>query len=117
LCHKGLKAGCCVRVDTTVVVANFCYPTDAGLLAKAISKLARTIQRVQTAGGATRTHARDRRRAHRLARSLRARTGEAKQQVAAQAAADAARIARNAAAGSPAPATPPRAGWRGWWAT
>jgi transposase, IS5 family len=99
-----------VRVDTTVVDANVCYPTDAGLLAKAISKLARTIQRVQTAGGARRTHARDRRRAarrraHRLARSLRARTGQAKQQVAAhtseladlaeQAAADAARIARN----------------------
>jgi transposase, IS5 family len=65
-----------VRVDTTVVEANVCYPTDAGLLTKAISKLACTIQRVQAAGGATRTHARDRRRAarrraHRLARSLR----------------------------------------------
>ena len=100
-----------IRVDTTVVEANVCYPTDAGLLAKAISKLARTIQRVQSAGGARRSHARDRRRAarrraHRLARSLRARAGQAKQQVAAhtselanlaeQAAADAARIARNA---------------------
>jgi transposase, IS5 family len=100
-----------VRADTTVVAANVAYPTDAGLLAKAISTLAGTIQRVQTAGGATRTHARDRRRAarrraHRLARSLRARTGQAKQQVAAhtseladlaeRAAADAARIARNA---------------------
>jgi transposase, IS5 family len=100
-----------VRVDTTVVEANVCYPTDAALLAKASSKLARTIQRVRTAGGAGRSHARDRRRAarrraHRLARSLRARTGQAKQQVAAhtsglanlaeQAAADAARIARNA---------------------
>jgi transposase, IS5 family len=100
-----------VRVDTTVVAANVAYPTDAGLLTTAISKLACTIGRVQAAGGATRTHARDRRRAarrraHRLARSLRARTGEAKQQVAAhtsdlvnlaeQAAADAARVARNA---------------------
>src|SRR5918994_3160300 len=77
-----------IRVDTTVVEANVCYPTDAGLLAKAISKLARTIQRVQSAGGARRSHARDRRRAarrraHRLARSLRARAGQAKQQVAA----------------------------------
>jgi IS5 family transposase len=100
-----------IRVDTTVVEANVCYPTDAGLLTKAISKLACTIRRIQTAGGARRSHARDRRRAarrraHRLARSLRTRTGQAKQQVAAhtseladlaeQAAADAARIARNA---------------------
>ena len=100
-----------VRVDTTVVEAGVCYPTDAGLLAKAISTLARTIGRVQAAGGATRTRTRDRRRAarrraHQLARSLRARTGEAKQQVAertaelaglaTQAAADAARVARNA---------------------
>jgi IS5 family transposase len=65
-----------VRVDTTVVEANLCYPTDAGLLAKAIGTLARTLQRVQSAGGARPSHARDRRRAarrraHRLARSLR----------------------------------------------
>jgi transposase, IS5 family len=108
--HKVLRTHK-VRVDTTVVEANVCYPTDAGLLTKAISKLACTIQRIQIAGGARRSYARDRRRAarrraHRLARSLRARTGEAKQQVAAhtseladlaeQAAADAARIARNA---------------------
>jgi IS5 family transposase len=43
-----------VRADTTVVEANVCYPTDAGMLAKAISKLAHTIGRVQAAGGATR---------------------------------------------------------------
>ena len=100
-----------IRVDTTVVEANVAYPTDAGLLAKAISKLAHTIGRVQTAGGATRTKTRDRRRAarrraHQLARSLRARTDQAKRQVAertaelatlaTQAAADAARVARNA---------------------
>jgi transposase, IS5 family len=100
-----------VRADTTVVEANVCYPTDAGLLAKAISTLAHTIGRIQAAGGATRTRTRDRRRAarrraHQLARSLRARTGQAKQQVAERtaelvglaerAAADAVRVARNA---------------------
>src|SRR5207245_442138 len=66
-----------VRLDTTVVAANVCYPTDAGLLAKAIRKLARTVGQVQAAGGATSTKVRDRRRAarrraHQLARSLRA---------------------------------------------
>jgi len=100
-----------VRADTTVVAANVAYPTDAGLLAKAVGTLARTIGRVQAAGGATRTRVRDRRRAahrraHQLARSLRARTDQAKQQVAErtaelatlaeQASADAARVARNA---------------------
>ena len=100
-----------VRVDTTVVAANVRYPTDAGLLAKAVSTLAHTIGRVQAAGGATRTKTRDRRRAarrraHQLARSLRARTGQAKQQLAERTAeltglaehtaADAARVARNA---------------------
>jgi IS5 family transposase len=100
-----------VRLDTTVVAANVGYPTDAGLLAKAVSTLAHTIGRVQAAGGATPTKVRDRRRAarrraHQLARSLRARTAEATQQVAErtaelaalaeQAAADAVRVARNA---------------------
>lgn len=108
--HKVLRMGK-LRADTTVVAANVAYPTDAGLLARAVAKLARTIQQVHAAGGATRTHARDRRRATRrralkLARSLRARTGQAKQQVAErtgelatlaeQATADAARVARNA---------------------
>src|SRR5215218_5189002 len=96
---------------TTLVAANVAYPTDAGLLARAVATLARTVGRVHAAGGARRTHARDRRRAarrraHQLARSLRARTGQAKQQVAQrtaelatlaeQAAADATRVARNA---------------------
>jgi transposase, IS5 family len=100
-----------VRADTTVVAANVAYPTDAGLLAKAIGRLARTIGRIQAAGGATRTRVRDRRRAahrraHQLARSLRARTDQAKQQVAErtaelatlaeQASADAVRVAGNA---------------------
>jgi len=108
--HKVLRTHK-VRLDTTVVEANVCYPTDAGLLAKAISTLARTIGRVQAAGGATRTKTRDRRRAarrraHQIAKTLRGRTDQAKQMVqrvtgeladlAEQAAADAARVARNA---------------------
>jgi IS5 family transposase len=52
-----------VRADTTVISANVAYPTDSGLLAKAAGKMARAVRRVQAAGGATRTRARDRRRA------------------------------------------------------
>jgi IS5 family transposase len=52
-----------VRVDTTVVEAEVAYPTDSGLLAKAVGKIARTVERVNAAGGATRTSSRDRRRA------------------------------------------------------
>src|SRR5213082_4279474 len=52
-----------VRADTTVISANVAYPTDSGLLARAVGKMARTVRRVQAAGGATRTRARDRRRA------------------------------------------------------
>jgi IS5 family transposase len=52
-----------VRADTTVVAANVAYPTDSGLLAKAVGKLVRTARRVQAAGGATGTTMTDRRRA------------------------------------------------------
>src|SRR5579859_5154387 len=52
-----------VRADTTVVCANVAYPTDSGLLAKAVGKLVRTARRVQAAGGATATTMTDRRRA------------------------------------------------------
>jgi IS5 family transposase len=51
-----------VRADTTVVEADVGYPTDSGLLAKAIGSMARTVVRIKAAGGATRTRARDRRR-------------------------------------------------------
>ena len=51
-----------VRADTTVVEAAVGYPTDSGLLAKAIGTMARTVARIKAAGGATRTRARDRRR-------------------------------------------------------
>jgi IS5 family transposase len=60
--HKLLRAAR-VRADTTVIPGNVAYPTDSGLLARAAGKLIRTIRRVQAAGGATRTRARDRRRA------------------------------------------------------
>jgi transposase, IS5 family len=52
-----------VRADTTVIPANVAYPTDSGLLAKAVGKLVRTVRRVQAAGGATGTVMVDRRRA------------------------------------------------------
>jgi len=52
-----------VRADTTVISANVAYPTDVGLLAKAVGKLVRTARRVQAAGGATGTAMTDRRRA------------------------------------------------------
>jgi IS5 family transposase len=52
-----------VRADTTVICANVAYPTDSGLLAKAVGKLVRTARRVQAAGGAPDTVMTDRRRA------------------------------------------------------
>ena len=68
-----------VRVDTTVVPANVAYPTDSGLLAKAVRRIAVTGRRIQAAGGAVRTKLRDRsraagRRAHELAFKLRSRS-------------------------------------------
>jgi transposase, IS5 family len=108
--HKVLRTHR-VRADTTVVAANMGYPTDAGLLGRAIGRLATTIGRIQAAGAATRTRVRDRRRsarrrAHQLARTLRGRSEQAKQQVlrttgelaelAVLAVGDAARVAGNA---------------------
>jgi IS5 family transposase len=63
-----------VRADTTVVPAAVSYPTDSGLLAKAIGSMARSVARIKAAGGATRTRSRDRRRsAGRRARSIAAK--------------------------------------------
>ncbi|MCV6990826.1 ISNCY family transposase [Mycobacterium timonense] len=60
-----------VRADTTVVEADVGYPTDSGLLAKAVGSLCRSMARIKTLGGATRTPARDRRRsAGRRARAI-----------------------------------------------
>jgi IS5 family transposase len=72
-----------VRVDTTVVPANVAYPTDSGLLAKAVRRIATAGRRIQAAGGATRTRVRDRsraagKRAHDLNAKLRARNAAAK---------------------------------------
>jgi IS5 family transposase len=52
-----------LRADTTVVSADVAYPTDSGLLAKAVRRIAAAGRRVQAAGGATRTLIRDRSRA------------------------------------------------------
>src|ERR1700712_5812199 len=52
-----------IRADTTVVPANVAYPTDSGLLAKAIRRIGTTGQRIHDAGGAVRTTLRDRSRA------------------------------------------------------
>jgi IS5 family transposase len=67
-----------VRADTTVIGANVAYPTDSGLLGKAVGRLVRTARRVQAAGGATGTVMTDRRRAaarrvRQIASKLRAR--------------------------------------------
>ncbi|MGZ6780584.1 MAG: ISNCY family transposase [Mycobacterium sp.] len=63
-----------VRADTTVVEAAVAYPTDSGLLARAIGSMARSVARIKAAGGATRTRSRDRRRsAGRRARSIAAK--------------------------------------------
>jgi IS5 family transposase len=67
-----------IRADTTVVPANVAHPTDSGLLAKAIRRIATTGGRIQAAGGAVRTRVRDRsraggKRAHAIAAKLRLR--------------------------------------------
>jgi IS5 family transposase len=60
-----------VRTDTTVIEADVAYPTDSGLLAKAISRIGATVKKVKAAGGATRTATRDRSRsAGKRARSI-----------------------------------------------
>ena len=75
-----------VRADTTVIPANVCYPTDSGLLAKAIRRIAVTGQRIHHAGGGVRTKLRDRsraagKRAHGIAAKLRSRRQLGRDQV------------------------------------
>ncbi len=72
-----------LRADTTVVPANVAYPTDSGLLARAVRRIAVTGRRIQAAGGARRTRVRDRsraagRRAHAIAAKLRSRAAQAR---------------------------------------
>jgi transposase, IS5 family len=74
-----------VRADTTVVEAAVAYPTDSGLLAKAVGGIAATITRIQVAGGATRTRVRDRsrsagQRARSIAAKLRLRGAAAREE-------------------------------------
>ena len=72
--------------DTTVVDANVRYPTDSGLLATAVVKIARLVGRIKAAAGATRTPCRDRsraanRRARQVIQTLRRRGNRATEQV------------------------------------
>lgn len=74
-----------VRADTTVVEAAVAYPTDSGLLAKAVGGIAGTVKRIQAAGGATRTRVRDRsrsagQRARAIAAKLRLRGAAAREE-------------------------------------
>jgi IS5 family transposase len=74
-----------VRADTTVVEAAVAYPTDSGLLAKAVGGIAGTIRRIQAARGATRTRVRDRsrsagQRARSIAAKLRLRGAAAREE-------------------------------------
>ena len=62
-----------VRADTTVIEANVAYPTDSGLLAKGVAKMAATANKLQAMGFATRTRLADRTRSVRArARSINA---------------------------------------------
>jgi IS5 family transposase len=75
-----------LRADTTVVPANVAYPTDSGLLAKGVAKMAKAIKALQARGLASRTASRDRTRimrsrARSIGANLRRRTGEAKEEV------------------------------------
>jgi transposase, IS5 family len=75
-----------VRADTTVVEANVAYPTDSGLLARGVAKMAALTKRLKGFGLATRTKTRDRtrsmrRRAHGIGAWLRRRTDVAKTEV------------------------------------
>jgi len=74
-----------LRADTTVLPANVSYPTDSGLLARAVRRIAATGRRIQAAGGATRTRVRDRsqaagKRAHAIAVKLSSRAAQAREQ-------------------------------------
>jgi IS5 family transposase len=75
-----------VRADTTVLPANVAYPTDSGLLARGVAKMAASIKKLKDLGLAARTATRDRtrsvrRRAHDIAVWLRRRNDDAKEEV------------------------------------
>lgn len=75
-----------VRADTTVVEADIAYPTDSGLLARAVGRIGRLVERIQATGAATRTIVVDRAdevhaHAHAIGAWLRRRSGDAKDEV------------------------------------
>lgn len=75
-----------VRVDTTVVEANVAYPTDSGLLTKAVGRIGRLVERIHGAGAASRTRVVDhrgavQRHAHSIGVWLRRRSDQAKDEV------------------------------------
>jgi transposase, IS5 family len=74
-----------VRADTTVVSANVEYPTDSGLLARAVTLVGKLVKRIKGAGGATRTAFRDATdeataRVHAIGAKLKLRGAEAKEE-------------------------------------
>lgn len=69
-----------------MVPANVAYPTDSGLLAKGVAKMAKAVEKLKGAGLASKTRSRDRTRmmrsrARSIGANLRRRTGEAKDEV------------------------------------
>ena len=74
------------RIDSTVVEADVRYPTDAGLAADGVRALAREGRKLAARIGAKRAAVRDRsraagRRLRALGRSMRRRSGQAKEEV------------------------------------
>jgi IS5 family transposase len=75
-----------VRADTTVVEADVKYPTDSGLLTRAIGKAARLIDRIKSVGAAPRTRVVDhveksRVHAYEIGAWLSRRSGDARDEV------------------------------------
>ena len=74
------------RIDSTVVEADVRYPTDSGLASDGVRALAREGRKLAATIGAKRTAVRDRsraagRRLRALTRSMRRRSGQAKEEV------------------------------------
>jgi len=74
-----------VRADTTVVSANVEYPTDSGLLARAVTLAGKLVRRIKAAGGATRTTFRDASeeaaaKVHAIGAKLKLRSAQAKEE-------------------------------------
>ena len=74
------------RIDSTVVEADVRYPTDSGLAADGVRALAREARKLAAKIGANRTAVRDRsraagRRVRGITRTMRHRSGQAKQEV------------------------------------